>query len=244
MDKIYPPEKRRVLEKECTDRFLSEFEGRIGKEPENLDRLWNLLEECRMNKMVAVGVYVPNANNFIVELTKEHKPVIFICPERVYDWAGSLSMLKTASKETTEKNIAAIVVYHELAHAYMDVGININTEWEKTIEESFANAIAFNLLSKNYIRKAIITEAIFKQPLEYQGCTFWLNDIKDYKPFLRLWTKKDRINKKILDIMLSDIYYYNYHHYDFYMWDRKLRESNNCRIFWQGIALEIIRKVI
>ena len=254
MDKIYPPERRKVLNRECASRFLSECKDRTDDELEKLDRLWNFLEECRTKNIVAVGVYVPNPGSFVVNLVEESNPVIFICPERINSWASSLSLYKAKNKNLIEKTITALVVYHELAHAYMDVGLSINTEWERVIEESFANTIAFDLLSGNYKRRAIIREAILKQPLEYQGYTFWIDDVKYYKYFLRLWANKNRLNKNTLDTILRYYRYYDYYYrhsvihlierldWFFYKY-RNLEESADSKLLWKCIAFEIIKSV-
>lgn len=91
-------------------------------------------------------------------------PAIFICPERVVDWANRLRV---------DPNLVFDkVLYHELGHAYMDKSDSssdslYNEPWARVIEESLANWIAFsqfNKLEARYVQRLIST-----QPAEYQG---------------------------------------------------------------------------
>jgi len=100
---------------------------------------------------------------------------------------------------------------------------------------------------------------IFKQPLEYQGYRFWINDIKYYKYFLKLWANKNRLSLETSDSILSYIRYFYDFFYDCYYYykfarihllerlDRffyEFRENINSKTFWQYTALEIIRRTI
>lgn len=91
-------------------------------------------------------------------------PAIFICPERVLNWAFQLGI---------DPNLVFDkVLYHELGHAYMDTtyypsGSVYDTPWGRVIEESLANCIAFSQFNKmeaRYVQRLIST-----QPAEYQG---------------------------------------------------------------------------
>ncbi|RMH10628.1 MAG: hypothetical protein D6697_00590 [Armatimonadetes bacterium] len=91
-------------------------------------------------------------------------PLIFICPERVMDWANRVNV---------DPNLVFDkVLYHELGHAYMDTADTpsesvYDTAWGRVIEESFANSIAFSQfrgIEARYVQRLIAT-----QPAEYQG---------------------------------------------------------------------------
>ncbi|GBC91592.1 hypothetical protein HRbin15_00046 [bacterium HR15] len=91
-------------------------------------------------------------------------PLIFICPERVIDWANRMGV---------EPNLVFDkVLYHELGHAYMDTEDApsesvYDTAWGRVIEESFANFIAFSQFSG--IEARHVQRLITTQPAEYQG---------------------------------------------------------------------------
>ncbi|GIV05056.1 MAG: hypothetical protein KatS3mg016_0631 [Fimbriimonadales bacterium] len=91
-------------------------------------------------------------------------PLIFICPERVINWASRVGL---------DPNLVFDkVLYHELGHAYMDTEDApsesvYDTAWGRVIEESLANFIAFSQFSDieaRYVQRLITT-----QPAEYQG---------------------------------------------------------------------------
>lgn len=252
MDKIYPPEKKRILDKNCLSQTLKRIEDNIIKYLQNSELLTKLLEECRrniVNTPTIAGVYIPKPNKFIIGLTQQANPVIFLCPERIKSWGNSLTMCKIKNEELIFKTLFILTVYHELAHAYMYIGSKISNTWERTIEESLANTIAFSLLARNYKRRAIITEAILKQPLEYQGYIFWINNTDNYKVFLKLWINRE----KLKNFLYYDDYYYEYLPRWNYFWYLRryireygydlIRKSGN-KIFWEILALAILREVI
>jgi hypothetical protein len=156
MDKIYPPEKKRILDKNCLSQTLKRIEDNIIKYLQNSELLTKLLEECRrniVNTPTIAGVYIPKPNKFIIGLTQQANPVIFLCPERIKSWGNSLTMCKIKNEELIFKTLFILTVYHELAHAYMYIGSKISNTWERTIEESLANTIAFSLLVSKKLQK-------------------------------------------------------------------------------------------
>jgi len=78
---------------------------------------------------------------------------------------------------TIFKVIYAKVLFHELAHAYMDSDQKIYIDnCSKVIEESLCNAISYQRFGGN--TRAIVNMAISYQPLEYRCFTFWLEYYK------------------------------------------------------------------
>jgi len=191
MDYIYPPERRRALSPERVRDWLRiEKEIRREKERREIEdpfewlRGWELEDWGRYRIIVATGVYISDLkknkqqlldygdNNFcsdesiraLMELTG---PAIFLCPERIINWAQEANV--------PVEIVLDKVYYHELGHAIMDTGDTpYETVWGRTIEESCANWIAYNRFNPG---EAIFVQRIIKdQPAEYQGYA-WLDEI-------------------------------------------------------------------
>ncbi|MCS6869300.1 hypothetical protein, partial [Thermus sp.] len=147
-----------------------------GEEDEGREPLQGLepLPLERYRKTVAVGLYVPHLDNRAKEevlrlaqgtpeeeALKDHKgPAIFLCPERILDWAD---------REGIEASLVLDkVYYHELGHALMDTGPTPYGElWGRILEESLANWVAFRLFRGREAR--LVQRLIQGQPAEYWG---------------------------------------------------------------------------
>ena len=181
MDLIYPKERRRCLNPEGLKQWAKRWNEKIEEierlleydevelKEEQLDRLADMSDikevgytDC--GSSIAIGLYL---NNSLSENSNEKldfdKPSIFICPERVIDWAkrNNLGVNLVLDK----------VYYHELAHAMIDNNrFPYNEPWVRIIEESLANWIAFKCFSGTG-EAIFIQKLIQQQPLEYQGYT-------------------------------------------------------------------------
>jgi len=185
MDYIYPPERRRALSPErVRDWLRREKERREIKDPFEWLREWELGDWYRYRVIVAVGVYISDLkcdkqklidygdSNFCIVEAKDvlmnlTGPVIFLCPERIINWAQKANV--------PVEIVLDKVYYHELGHAIMDTGDTpYETVWGRTIEESCANWIAYNRFKPS---EAIFVQRIINdQPAEYQGYA-WLEEI-------------------------------------------------------------------
>lgn len=188
MDKIYPPERCRALDPERVRAWAREWRRRERREGE--DPLRGLEEDmetwCRYKKVVAVGVYTSSHRSYdatVVDLGDKKycsadaenaflnlkTPAIFLCPERIVDWAYSEGI--------PIELVLDKVYYHELGHAIMDSGNTpYDTVWGRTIEESLANWIAYSKFEGSEAR--LVQRLISAQPAEYQGYA-WLSDVSD-----------------------------------------------------------------
>ncbi len=187
MDKIYPPERCRALDPERVRALMREWEEMGGWE-DLFEQLEKNTEETwwRYKEVVAVGVYISGHRSYdatVVDLgDKKHRsadaesaflnlktPAIFLCPERIVDWAYSEGI--------PIELVLDKVYYHELGHAIMDRGNTpYDTVWGRTIEESLANWIAYSKFKGSEAR--LIQRLISTQPAEYQGYA-WLSDVSD-----------------------------------------------------------------
>ncbi len=185
MDLIYPKERRRCLNPERLKQWAKRWSEKIEElkeiEEEQLDRLADMSDinevgytDC--GSSIAIGLYLNNylseslveklLNNSEIESNEKlnfDKPSIFICPERVIDWAKRNNLRVNLVLDK--------VYYHELAHAMMDNNrFTYNEPWVRIIEESLANWIAFKCFSGTG-EAIFIQKLIQQQPLEYQGYT-------------------------------------------------------------------------
>lgn len=126
------------------------------------------MDECHTYVMEAMGAYVSSPSPQLVQGIREIAgkdirggSAIFICPERVVRFADSESVLQELAFRK--------VLYHELSHAYMDVGIySTHKTWQSVLEESNANAIALSCFESSEDRANAI-RLMQKQPVEYRG---------------------------------------------------------------------------
>jgi len=193
MDKIYPPERCRALDPERVRALMREWEEMGGWE-DLFEQLEKNTEETwwRYKEVVAVGVYISGHRSYdatvVVGLgNKEYcsvdaesaflnlkTPAIFLCPERIVDWAYSEGI--------PIELVLDKVYYHELGHAIMDRGNTpYDTVWGRTIEESLANWIAYSKFKGSEAR--LIQRLISTQPAEYQGYA-WLSDVVGLIPLI------------------------------------------------------------
>jgi|GEM_PF-595827 len=214
------PERIRPLLQEEVEREARERERNPERrrepqeeEPDFFDRLKRYEEEgwLKYSRVVAVGLYLRmgqhnqqfqnqvlqqgDANVRTAEaenaFLNHQAPAIFLCCERIVDWASRLSI--------SHYLVMDKVYYHELGHAIMDTlpdgAPNPYLEsWGRTVEESLANAIAYRCFKG---KEALWVQRLIQdQPAEYLGyaaaCHFpviWLNweFLRDWRKFYRYW---------------------------------------------------------
>lgn len=193
MDAIAPPALKRGLNKDVVQRWLRkaltqeeeqrEHEHHREEEISPIERTWNQIQDNDSDywtRFTPVGLYLGrrSAKPQLAKLNSQgtpqpdavdayqsvNTPLIFICPERVIDWANRAGLDPNLVYDK--------VLYHELGHAYMDTEDApsesvYDTAWGRVIEESLANFIAFSQFSgieARYVQRLITT-----QPAEYQG---------------------------------------------------------------------------
>lgn len=247
MDKLYPPRKRYSLDGECTEGILKEH-----RFIENIEYFWfRWIERCirETNLIVAVGLYLPKIPSDIAQKLKiqENKRSIFICPERVHSWSVKVSEALKLNIKTTEKYIATVVTLHELAHAYMDGGKQKGAFYEKVIEESLANAVAYDLLALNIKNRAILRYAISLQPLEYRAYTFWQYKVKSMLDveILNMWRNRDL---ESYYGKLERLYYngWRFCHWPdrlIYLYDFLYNSEKDQNEGWQKLAFYILKSI-
>jgi len=248
MDILYPPRKRYSLNDECLKEILKNEEC-----AKNMEYFWyRCAERCigKTNAIVAVGLYMPNIPSDIAEkLNLSSRPSIFICPERVRNWSDKVSTALKISTSSTEKIIATMVILHELAHAYMDGGNSIGHFYEQVIEESLANAVAYDLLSSNTRGRAVLRYAMSLQPLEYRAYVFWQYKSTSTLPglgILKLWRERGSDFYRDKAILKSFYWHHCFYDPDYYYYHRRelyelLNEGKNG---WQTLAFYILQSVV
>lgn len=178
MDYLYPPEKRRFLNKECVQSLLNDedqhpFPPYFDDLQDFFETFQRKLSDCKREEIssftVAVGLYksslsddeikhIKNTTGFELKKGK----TIFICPERVVGWADRSKIDAT--------NLFNGVLFHEMAHAYLDNGTNkYNLPGGRTFEESLCNAISLSLVPDTEDKKAQLINSFMEQPIEYKG---------------------------------------------------------------------------
>jgi hypothetical protein len=182
MDRLYPPQKRILLDEEYLKEFLNRREERINEE--NLEEIFDKCSRETKSKAIAVGLYMRNIPKWLYNQFNDLKePAIFICPERCISWGNKLNI--------PADFVFTKVLFHEYAHAYLDVDRSsdyYNTSWGKIIEESLANYIAYTRF-KSIKDKANATKLISDQPLEYRGSLALIEECGFIPriPFRRHW---------------------------------------------------------
>lgn len=232
MDKLYPPEKRHALDPEKVrgwvkerKRMREEREWDLENPLEGIDRgneeTWE-----RYKKFIAVGLYMnfnsrvnTNLAYSVIELGDDKYqseesvnsfgnlkgPAIFICPERVIDWANS--------KNFSLELVLDKVYYHELGHAILDKGnFPYNETWARVIEESLANSIAFNKFKGHEAH--LVQLLIEDQPAEYQGYA-WISTLSQIRLIHKLYPDVLYDLLRFYRHVFRDLYYrYRY----FFFW--------------------------
>jgi hypothetical protein len=181
MDQICPPELRDVLDPTCLKETLphllhehaepplshkdddedDRYEARESeKRQDAIDKIWSRLSRCRKAVFVAVGLYMPKGTS----TPYGEGPIIFLCPERLLQWAKEERMPLPLA--------LAKLYYHELAHAELDPGPQglsaYDKPWGRLIEESLCNYLAlshfFDLRESRLVQRLMDS-----QPIEYRG---------------------------------------------------------------------------
>ena len=195
------------------------------EEPDFFDLFKRYEEEgwLKYSGVVAVGLYLrigqhnqqfqnqvlqqgdPNVRTAEAEnaFLNHQAPAIFLCCERIVDWASRLSI--------SHHLVMDKVYYHELGHAIMDTlpdgAPNPYLEsWGRIVEESLANAVAFRCFRG---REALWVQRLIQdQPAEYRG-----------------YAAANQILVSLLSVeflkFVRDWYYEWYYEYDLF-WGRRI----------------------
>jgi len=240
MDKLYPPQKRKLLDEECLKEFLNYREEGINEE--NFEEIFDKCSKEVISKVIAVGLYMRNIPDWLYNQFNDLKePAIFICPERCKDWGDKQNI--------PAEFVFTKVLFHEYAHAYLDVDRSsdyYNTSWGKIIEESLANYIAYTRL-ESMEDKANAIKLISDQPLEYRGSLALIEERGFIPPILfrRHWYLED----------LFDYLHYLYRRYGILpygfgsnliqIW-KEYKKFNDERLEWffKHLALDLVKSLI
>jgi len=236
MDKIKPPETG--YDPECVKRSMAKVSDVINRDWEEI------LSKCKRITYHTVGVYTEDSPTIREYTSEKETRAIFICPERIYN--------QTHSKPDI---VFQFVVIHELAHAYQGMCKYYTKDWEKVIEESLANAVAYVNFEKT--EKNAILEHISQQPCEYKGYTFWTSLSRDSEPrILLLWLNFWRWHLPFYS-PISIYYRVRYEYFrdyqegingerngiwtNIYVFLHKCIEDKNPEHFYKLLAMEILR---
>lgn len=173
MDAVYPPEENKTLnDPDCVARTLREIEERLKDMPEEARRKerWGLLAKCKTATFTVAVYHKGGLKHPALPKEITDDPAIFICAERVVDWAR---------EESVPIEIAlAKVYYHVLGHAELDRGaIKYSEDWMRIIERSLCSQLALSHFEDRQEQKWVM-RLIESQPLEYRGYRyFWGLDI-------------------------------------------------------------------
>ncbi|MFN4074019.1 MAG: hypothetical protein ACK4G4_11500 [Thermus sp.] len=200
MDLLYPPKRRRFLDPQAVRNWArwqreARREREEDREEDPLRGLEEMTEEgyWRYQRSVAAGLYLAEppsdgqwrgvlSQGGAPSLPKPQGPAIFLCPERILDWADR--------NGANPHLVLDKVYYHELAHALMDTGPTPYEEhWGRVVEESLANWVAFGRFRGKEARW--VQRLIEDQPAEYQGYAhlgeaLWVHPqvVADFERFL------------------------------------------------------------
>lgn len=171
-----------------------------------------------------------------------NEPSIFICPERIYN--------QKSNPDIIFQNVAI----HELVHAY--INREYKNDYEKIIEESLTNAIAFLHFKDD--EKEDIIEFIKKQPIEYKRCYFWLkynDEFFNLYHILSFWKRN-----KFLNLLRACFHYwyelpfrcgfflfFPFKIYPFEIIEEiyeNFRKTNDITPFLKLISIDILKEVI
>jgi hypothetical protein len=117
IDKHYPKKKRYTLDREC---FFVLLKKNFNPYRENniKDIIKDIINECRREKKFKpVGFYLPNGSNNIPGNVSSDRRIIFICPERIKNWAKRSFRKNSQSRQQI---VFLKVFLHELGHSYLD----------------------------------------------------------------------------------------------------------------------------
>ncbi len=265
MDKIYPPRKKKSLNLDCVREVLGSYhKASSNNEVEDVKRIesiWGQLSECITevySNRIAVGVYIKEIDQSICYngMTLVDIPSIFICLERVNKWASDTYIThKRKSLKAIYSMIFAKVLFHELAHAYMDGNkrYKYTLPWGKIIEESLANAVSLSAFAA--IEKPVIKHCMDEQPLEYRAYRYWSSlSNSNIKNHVKAWSKYyDAFNYLTDPIVynLYDLYKKRNNYYcdinkipGCYLSDRIEKYLQDSDYYWQKVAVLILDEMI
>lgn len=207
MDILFPPRDRLTLDVERIRDILASHDPRRASPddaPREQDRrddtsladMWKRLDECTVassNPFVAWGVYCNNLGAGHLAAIKaradrdiDNRPSIFLCGERILGRAERAS-IGGAARAKAFGVLLRKVLYHELAHAFIDsVSASYGTSWGRVIEESLCNAIARTRFNK-VADIALITQVMAEQPIEYAAHVYWQSMGREERRSARVW---------------------------------------------------------
>jgi hypothetical protein len=172
IDKHYPKKKQYTLDQECLFVLLKK-----NFNPYRENNIKDIINEClREKKFKPVGLYLPNGSNNIPGNASSDRRIIFICPERIKNWAKHSFPKNSQSRQQI---VFLKVFLHELGHSYLDSCIAPPSKIYYDditgiiLEESLANLFTI-ILSRELFGndfKRIFKRIIFlikEQPLEYK----------------------------------------------------------------------------
>jgi hypothetical protein len=221
--KLLQEEALREAREREREQETGEWRERREEEPDFFDRLQRSEEDqigwSKYSEVILVGLYLhlercdqnfrsgvlrqgdSNAQTAEAEnaFLNHQAPAIFLCCERIVDWASRLSI--------SHYLVMDKVYYHELGHAIMDTlpdgAPNPYLEpWGRTVEESLANAIAYRCFKGK--ETLWVQRLIQDQPAEYRG-----------------YAAAGQLLVSLLDVrFLRDWFREWFHEYDWYWWRR------------------------
>ncbi len=230
MDEFYPPQKRVLLNEECARELF--HSGELRRTPVEA------LEKClrkTVGSMVAVGLYLKDVPDDLQEEIY-WGPLILICPERCVEWG--------TKTEVPPEFVFTKVLFHEFAHAYLDVNRVRNyyydTWWGKVIEESLANYIALTRF-KSYSDRSKAIRLIVEQPLEYKGSLVFEEKLLDLLPPL---LSRNIVLPFIIEHIIYGVELIHSKKSIFSLWKRFKAGDRSETELWQDLALYIIENTL
>lgn len=198
MDRLYDPWRNVLLNPDCVDRALEGRAERIDPEKSgeafirDLDRFWERLAECSGKAatvhLPAAGVYIQGLEEAAVKHIASARrktgkggagivagmAAVFVCPGRC---AARTEGLVTSLNEGQCVELAtAQVVFHELAHAWLDTDLaRYLTPWGRLVEEGLCEAgssLHFDEVEEKPDR-ALVNRLLLDGPIEYRSFRFW-----------------------------------------------------------------------
>lgn len=202
MDKLYDPWRSVLLDPDCVGKALEGSGEKIdpGKCGEafirDLGRFWDRLAECSGKAATvyrpAMGVYIRELDEAAVKQVASArrktgkggaaaagaaiavgKPAVFVCPERC---AAEVEGVATSLNAGRALECAvAQVVFHELAHAWLDTDMaRYRTFWGRMIEESLCEAESSLLFpEEERPERALVNRLLMAGTIEYRGFRYW-----------------------------------------------------------------------
>ena len=207
MDRLYPPERRRFLRPECVEEMIGSFRREFAakKLPGEafgdfllgfMRKLERCVGEASSGAFEATGIYFSRLDQERWKILSEATgrvsfpgEVIFICPERVVKSAARLAKEVPDFGEKAFRFTLAKVLAHEMGHASLNGGKNLGFFWERIIEESLANAIAYQAVAEDDESREAFEVLVNGQPLEYRGWYFFRDARSSWDRFLWEWSR-------------------------------------------------------